>query len=133
RMGPGSENNEINAVIDEKAFDEISEYIEIGKREATLVHGGVADKSTGFYIEPTIFKDADPESRIMQEEVFGPVLAVCKVSSFEEGIEIYNDTEYGLTGSLYSNNRDRIEYARQHMLCGNLFFNGKCTGALVGV
>jgi 1-pyrroline-5-carboxylate dehydrogenase len=69
----------------------------------------------------------------MQEEIFGPVLAVCKVSSFEEGIDVFNNTEYGLTGAFYSKDRNRLEYAVNHMRCGNLFLNGKCTGAMVGV
>lgn len=133
RLGPGEDNNEVGPVIDERAFDEITEYIEIGKQEATLIVGGGSNKESGYFIEPTIFKDTPKHARIMKEEIFGPVLAICKVSNIEEGIEVYNDTEYGLTGSLYTNDRDQIEYARKHMDCGNLFFNGKCTGALVGV
>lgn len=132
-LGAAIENCDLGPVIDENAFDKINEYIEIGKQEAVLACGGVSDKSKGYFIEPTVFIDALPESRIMKEEIFGPVLAICKVASFEEGIRVYNNTEYGLTGSLYTNDRDRMEYASQHMTCGNLFFNGKCTGAVVGV
>ncbi|QQK74980.1 L-glutamate gamma-semialdehyde dehydrogenase [Salicibibacter cibarius] len=133
QVGPGDENNAINPVIDNKAFKEINEYIEIGKNEGTLVFGGDSDDAEGYYITPTIFKDVPPESRIMKEEIFGPVLAICRVANVEEGVEVYNNTEFGLTGSLYTNNREQIMYARQKMDCGNLFFNGKCTGALVGV
>ncbi|VEF49552.1 delta-1-pyrroline-5-carboxylate dehydrogenase [Bacillus freudenreichii] len=132
-FGPSIENTFIGPVIDEKAFDKITEFIELGKNEANLIYGGHSDKSEGYYIEPTVFKDAGPDSVIMQEEIFGPVLAMCKVSDFEEGISVYNNTEYGLTGAFYSKDRARLEHAAKHMVCGNLFLNGKCTGAVVGV
>ncbi|MFS0824786.1 L-glutamate gamma-semialdehyde dehydrogenase [Bacillus sp. 1P02SD] len=132
-VGPAIENPDLGPVIDENAFNQINEYIEIGKQEATLAIGGSSDKSIGYFIQPTVFIDAHPHSRIMQEEIFGPVLAISKVSDYKEGIEVYNDTEYGLTGSFYSKKRDRIEYASLNMECGNLFINGKCTGAIVGV
>lgn len=132
-VGPGTENKAIGPVIDDKAFKKISEYIEVGKEEGELVFGGDRDNTKGYYITPTIFKDVAPGARIMKNEIFGPVLAICKVANVEEGINVYNDTEYGLTGSLYTNDREQIRYARKKMDCGNLFFNGKCTGALVGV
>lgn len=133
KMGAPAENYPVGPVIDEKAFEKVTRYIAIGKKENRLLLGGNADDSEGYYIEPTIFDQCTRESTIMQEEIFGPVLAICKVSSFEEGIDVYNDTEYGLTGSLYSQDRRRLEYARRHMMCGNLYLNRKCTGALVGV
>ncbi|SFP02873.1 L-glutamate gamma-semialdehyde dehydrogenase [Salibacterium halotolerans] len=133
QVGPGSENNEIGPVIDEKAFKKINHYIEIGKGEGTLVFGGTSDDTHGYYITPAVFKDVPAASRIMKEEIFGPVLAICKVADVEEGIQVYNDTEFGLTGSLFTKSRDHMIYARREMDCGNLFLNGKCTGALVGV
>jgi 1-pyrroline-5-carboxylate dehydrogenase len=132
-IGPSTDNHFVGPVIDSKAFKKITEYIEMGKNEAELVYGGKADYAIGYFIEPAVFKDAQPDSVIMQEEIFGPVLAICKVSSFEEGIEVYNNTEYGLTGAFYSKDRNRLDYAAKHMVCGNLFLNGKCTGAMVGV
>ncbi|MCL6626794.1 L-glutamate gamma-semialdehyde dehydrogenase [Alicyclobacillus shizuokensis] len=132
-LGPAEDNPDVGPVIDEKAFAKITKYIAIGKQEGRLVVGGTYDDSRGYFIHPTIFADVAPDARIMQEEIFGPVLAVCKVNSFEEGIEVFNYTEYGLTGSVYSRRRDRLEYARWHMHCGNLYFNRKCTGSLVGV
>ncbi|GEO25437.1 1-pyrroline-5-carboxylate dehydrogenase [Alicyclobacillus acidoterrestris] len=132
-MGAPADNAVVGPVIDEKAFAKVTSYIEIGKREAKLLVGGTADDSTGYFIHPTVFVDAAPDARIMQEEIFGPVLAICKVRSFEEGIDVFNNTEYGLTGALFSRRRDRLEYARYHMECGNLYFNRKCTGSLVGV
>ncbi|SEI04003.1 delta-1-pyrroline-5-carboxylate dehydrogenase [Halobacillus karajensis] len=131
--GSPVENNEAGPVIDRASFDKISQYIERGMKEADLIEGGGTDDSYGYYIDPTIFTNAPYESAIMKEEIFGPVLAMTKVSSFEEGIDVFNNTEYGLTGSLFTRNRDHIEYARRFMTCGNLFFNGKCTGAVVGV
>lgn len=132
-LGPSVEGTDLGPVIDEKAFKKITEYIEIGKQEADLIWGGKSDKTEGYFIEPAVFIEASPHSTIMKEEIFGPVLAVCKVSSFEEGIRVYNDTEYGLTGAFYSRKRDRLDYASRHMVCGNLFLNSKCTGAVVGV
>ncbi|WP_257351626.1 L-glutamate gamma-semialdehyde dehydrogenase [Pseudalkalibacillus decolorationis] len=133
KVGNTLENPDLGPVIDEKAYNNIVNYIELGKKEASLALGGSSDNGVGYYIEPTIFKDVAPESRIMREEIFGPVLAICKVSNFEEGIRVYNDTEYGLTGALFTKDRERMAYARMHMRCGNLFFNSKCTGAIVGV
>ncbi|WAH44704.1 L-glutamate gamma-semialdehyde dehydrogenase [Alicyclobacillus fastidiosus] len=132
-VGAPADNAVVGPVIDEKAFAKVSSYIEIGKQEAKLVVGGTADDSKGYFIQPTVFIDADPNARIMQEEIFGPVLSICKVGSFEEAIDVFNNTEYGLTGALFSRERDRLEYARYHMDCGNLYLNRKCTGSLVGI
>lgn len=132
-VGLSEENPNLGPVIDPKAFAKISQYIQIGKSEGKLVLGGTSDDSTGYFVQPTIFIDVDPKARIMQEEIFGPVLGICKVSSFEEGVRVFNATEYGLTGAVFSKKRDRLEYARRHMHCGNLYFNRRCTGSLVGV
>lgn len=132
-MGPSDKNHDLGPVIDQKAYEKITSYIEIGKSEATLLFGGTYDDTEGYFIQPTAFGDADRHDRIMREEIFGPVLAITKVSSFEEGIRVFNDTEYGLTGAVFSRRRERLEYARDHMMCGNLYFNRKCTGSLVGV
>src|SRR5690606_3434008 len=118
--------------IDEKAFNSISNYIEIGKTEGRLVAGGNYDKSQGWFIEPTVIVDLKKDSKIMQEEIFGPVLGICKVNDFFEAIEVANSTEYGLTGAVISNNRDHLEYAKKHFHVGNLYLNRKCTGAIVG-
>src|SRR5579885_3319226 len=122
----------IGPVVDENAMKKITDYIEIGKQEGHLVVGG-GHHGPGYFIEPTIIADVDPHARIAQEEIFGPVLAVIKAKDFDEAIRIANDTEYGLTGSLYSNNPQRIEKAKEDFFVGNLYFNRKCTGALVGV
>ncbi len=129
---PTDPQNALGAVIDQNAFQKIQSYIEIGKQEGKLLVGG-GTKSGGYFIEPTIFADVSPTARIAQEEIFGPVLAIIKARDFDDALAIANNTEYGLTGSLYSRDRARIERARREFHVGNLYFNRKCTGALVGV
>lgn len=129
---PSQEETFIGPVNDSKAFNKIIEYIEIGKKEGKLVFGGNADNKKGYFIEPTIFIDVDPMAKIMQEEIFGPVLAVTKVKSFKEALEVANNTEYGLTGAVITNNREHLELARREFHVGNLYLNRKCTGAIVG-
>lgn len=121
-------------VISEKAFKKVVDYIEIGKKEGRLLNGGVTIKTPegGYYIQPTIFADVSPKARIAQEEIFGPVLAVIKSQSFDEALTIANDTEYGLTGSVYSSSRHKLDRAREEFHVGNLYFNRKSTGAMVG-
>ncbi|MEK5186536.1 L-glutamate gamma-semialdehyde dehydrogenase [Solibacillus sp. FSL R5-0691] len=129
---PSDNNNFMATVIDSAAFKKISEYIEIGKTEGRLVAGGTADDSVGYFVHPTVFADVDPEARIMKEEIFGPVVAITKADSFEEAIDIANNTEYGLTGAVITNDRMNLEYAREEFHVGNLYFNRGCTGAIVG-
>jgi 1-pyrroline-5-carboxylate dehydrogenase len=119
-------------VIDQNSFDKIMGYIEIGKGEGRLVAGGTGDNSKGFFIEPTIIADLDPKARIMQEEIFGPVVGICKATDFDHAIEIANNTEYGLTGAVITRNREKIQQAREDFHVGNLYFNRGCTGAIVG-
>src|SRR5699024_1330197 len=92
-------------VIDQAAYDKIMSYIEIGKEEGELIAGGDGDDSTGWFVQPTVFADVDPEARIMQEEIFGPVVALTKAKDFDEAIDIANNTEYGLTGAVITNHR----------------------------
>lgn len=124
--------NNMGPVNDALAFKKINEYIEVGKKEGKLLTGGTASDEVGYFINPTVFIDLDPNSRIMQEEIFGPVLGVTKVKSFAEGLDVVNNTEYGLTGAVISNNRVHLEMAREDFHVGNLYFNRKCTGAIVG-
>ncbi len=119
-------------VIDQGAYDKIMSYIEIGKEEGRLVAGGKGDDSKGFFIEPTVFADLHPESRMQQEEIFGPVVCLTKATDFNNALEIANNTEYGLTGAVITNNREHIERAKVDFHVGNLYFNRNCTGAIVG-
>ena len=119
-------------VVDENAMKKITDYIEVGKHEGRLVTGG-GHHGPGYFIEPTVIADVDPHARIAQEEIFGPVLAFIKAKDFDDALHIANDTEYGLTGSLYSQVPERIERASEEYHVGNLYFNRKSTGAMVGV
>jgi len=133
-IGPARDNYPVGPVINAGAQQKILSYIEIGKSEGRLLTGGEAVRQDeGYYIKPTIFADVDPKARIAQEEIFGPVLAVIKAKDFDHAIEIANDTEYGLTGSVYTKNRKKIEKAKKLFHVGNLYINRKCTGAIVGV
>lgn len=129
---PATKEHFTGPVIDQAAFDKITHYIEIGKNEGQLLIGGNGDDQTGWFIQPTVFADVDPEARIMQEEIFGPVVALTKTTDFDQAIDIANNTDYGLTGSVITNNRLHLEKARRDFHVGNLYFNRGCTGAIVG-
>jgi 1-pyrroline-5-carboxylate dehydrogenase len=125
--------NTVGAVINASAQKKILDYVEIGRQEGKIVAGGRAGSSTGFFVLPTVVDGIEPSDRLAREEIFGPVLAVLKVKDFDEGIAVANATEYGLTGSLYSRDRERLARGKRELFCGNLYLNRKCTGALVGV
>ncbi len=129
---PQSFDHFMGPVNDQGAFNKITSYFEIGEKEGRLLTGGKADQTTGWFIQPTVYVDLDPYSTLMQEEIFGPILAICKVKDFDEAIDVANNTEFGLTGSVISNNRANLEKARHDFHVGNLYFNRKCTGAIVG-
>jgi len=129
----GPENFNMGAVIDKPAYEKILGYVETGKKEGKMALGEGKVPVGGYFIPPTIFTDIKPDARLAQEEVFGPVLAVIKGRNFDELLDIANGTEYGLTGAIYSNDRAELERARHEFHVGNLYFNRKCTGALVDV
>ena len=129
-----TENPDIfmGAVINQSAADNTMHYIDIGHREGKLLIGGKRGDNKGHFIMPTIFKDIAPTARLAQEEIFAPVLAVIKAKDFDDALGIANNTIYGLTGALYSKNKDKIARAKREFHAGNLYFNRKCTGAFVG-
>jgi len=134
RVGdPKAFETQMGPVADGGQFRKITEYTEIGRREGKLVLGGGSDSKEGFYVEPTIFGDVDPAARISREEIFGPVLACTRAPDWKAAIGIANDTDYGLTGAFFSQDRSRLAHARREFHVGNLYLNRKCTGALVGV
>ncbi len=127
------ENYFMGAVIDAKAHKTINQYIEIGKKEGNAVLADTKVPDGGYFVPPTIIEGVDRNARIAQEEIFGPVLAVIKAKDFDDALDIANGTIYGLTGALFSKDRMRLERARHEFHVGNLYFNRKCTGALVDV
>ena len=133
KVGPPEDPaNYMGPVINKAAMKTILDYIEVGKKEGRLVAGGKQAGSDGYFIEPTVIADISPKARIFQEEIFGPVLAVTKAKNFDEALEMANDTEFGLTGAVYSQNPKKIERAAEEFHVGNLYMNRKCTGAMVG-
>jgi 1-pyrroline-5-carboxylate dehydrogenase len=134
QSGDPKENIYAGPVINAAAEDSILKYIEIGHKEGKLLSGGYKIKELpGFFIQPTVFIDIDPNARLSQEEIFGPVLAVIKANNFDHALQIANNTQFGLTGSVYSMNREKLDRARREFHVGNLYLNRKCTGALVDV
>jgi len=133
-VGEPVENKPVGPVVSEKAYKSILEYVEIGKKEGRVINGGgpAKDAGEGYFIQPTVIADVPPTARIAQEEIFGPVLAVIKARNFDHALEIANNTEFGLTGAIYSTSREKLERARYEFHAGNLYFNRKCTGAIVG-
>lgn len=133
-VGDPAENISMGPVVNERAMKSILNYIETGKKEGRLLTGGGPAKEAGdgYYIQPTVFADIAPNARLAQEEIFGPVLAVIKARNFEDALQIANNTEFGLTGAVYSTSREKLERAREEFHAGNLYFNRKCTGAMVG-
>lgn len=130
-QGAGRDNKSMGPVVNQAAFDKISSYIEIGREEGNIVFGGTYSDEVGYYLDPTVIRDVPKTARIANEEIFGPVLAIVKVESFDEALEIANNTEYGLTGSVYSETRKNIQRAKIEFNVGNLYFNRKCTAAVV--
>jgi 1-pyrroline-5-carboxylate dehydrogenase len=134
KTGDPADNVYTGPVISEKAYRKVLDYIEIGKKEGTVLNGGHAIETPegGYYIEPTVIADVAPTARIALEEIFGPLLAVIKSHNFDDALAIANNTEYGLTGAIYTSSREKLDRAREEFHVGNLYFNRKCTGAMVG-
>jgi 1-pyrroline-5-carboxylate dehydrogenase len=121
-------------VVNRGSMESILGYIEKALAEGgRLVAGGTKGGDEGYYVRPTIIADVDPMGTIAQQEIFGPVLAIIKARSFDHAMEIANNTEFGLTGAVYSKNTKRLQRAEEDFFVGNLYLNRKCTGALVGV
>ena len=133
-VGDPAENANMGAVINEGSMKSILDYIEIGKKDGRLITGGgrATNAGEGYFLQPTVIADIPPKSCLEQEEVFGPVLAVIKAKNYDHALEIANDTEFGLTGAVYTKSREKIERAVREFHVGNLYVNRKCTGAIVG-
>ena len=135
RVGdPTKFDNAMGPVVNEKAMKSIKKYIDKGIEEGgRLVAGGNVDPKDGFFIEPTVIADVKPDATIAQEEIFGPVLAIIKAQDYDDALRIANDTEFGLTGAVFTENEEKLQRASDEFFVGNLYLNRKCTGALVGV
>ncbi|HEY0615705.1 MAG TPA: L-glutamate gamma-semialdehyde dehydrogenase [Candidatus Elarobacter sp.] len=129
---PSVDGAAMGPVVNGKAAQKIAGYIEIGKAEGRLLAGGNRLPGDGYFIEPTVIADVDPQARIAQEEIFGPVLAVIRARDYDHALEIANGTEFGLTGAVFSASEERLRRAEDEFFVGNLYLNRKCTGALVG-
>jgi len=126
--------NYMGPVVNKSSEEKILSYIQKGIQEGgRLICGGSKAEGDGFFIKPTVIADVDPLGTISQEEIFGPVLAVIKVKDFDQALEIANNTEFGLTGGVWTKNRKKIEKAKKVFHVGNFYVNRKITGALVGV
>ncbi|MGC1598045.1 MAG: aldehyde dehydrogenase family protein, partial [Candidatus Acidiferrales bacterium] len=133
KVGPVEDPaNYMGPVINKAAMTSILGYIDHGKKEGRLVAGGKRAPGDGYFVEPTVIADVDRKARIFQEEIFGPVLAVSKAKDFDDALSMANDSEFGLTGAVYSKNPKKIERAEEEFHVGNLYMNRKCTGAMVG-
>ena len=132
--GDPEKNFAVGPVINPIAKQRVLDYIELGKSESRLLTGGkpLDSAGNGYFIAPTVFADVAPQARLAQEEIFGPVLAVLRSTSFDEAMTIANNTEYGLTGAIYTHSREKLDRARKEFQVGNLYLNRKCTGAMVG-
>jgi 1-pyrroline-5-carboxylate dehydrogenase len=132
-VGPSEDPaNDMGPVVSEMALKTVLGYIDVGKKEGRVLVGGNRATGDGYFVQPTVIADVDPEARIAQEEIFGPVLAVIKARDFDHALEIANNTEFGLTGAVYSRNAAKLEKAQEAFHVGNLYLNRKCTGAMVG-
>ena len=129
---PEDRSTFMGPVISAGARKTILDYIEVGRDEGRLIAGGGVLPGDGYFVQPTVFAGVESKARIFQEEIFGPVLTVSRARDFSHALELANDTEYGLTGAVYSRNPETIHRARQEFFVGNLYINRKCTGAMVG-
>jgi len=133
-VGPAEDPaNFMGPVISDSARRTILQYIDVGSKEGRPVTGGGSAAGDGYFIKPTIIADVKSDARIFQEEIFGPVLAITKAKNFEHALQLANDSEYGLTGAVFSNTPEHLRQAREQFFVGNLYLNRKCTGAMVGV
>jgi 1-pyrroline-5-carboxylate dehydrogenase len=132
QVGDPADNANMGAIINEGSLKTILGYVEQGKKDGRLITGGERAPGEGYFLKPTVIADIPAKSKLEQEEIFGPVLAVIKARGFDHALEIANDTEFGLTGAVYTSSQDKIDRAIKEFHVGNLYINRKCTGAMVG-
>lgn len=132
RVGPAEDPSTlVPALIDEEAHQRVRRYLDIAQQEGHIALA-MESPTEGHFVGPVIVTDLSPRSTVVQEEIFGPVLAVLRAKDFDEALALALDTPYALTGGLYSRSPAHIERARREFRVGNLYVNRKITGALVG-
>lgn len=129
---PMDPTTQMGPVVNKQSFEKVGKYIEIGVSEGKMLCGGKPVDGMGYTWQPTVFDGIGEKHRLFQEEIFGPVLAITEAKNFEDGVRLMNATDYGLTGSVYTTDEKRKEFARKRVHVGNLYINRKCTGAMVG-
>ncbi|MBF1988598.1 aldehyde dehydrogenase family protein [Fischerella thermalis] len=137
RLGAGSDpNTQVGPIINERQLQRISQYLDIARAEGAkvLIGGKIATEGeleNGYFFQPTILDEVTPQMRVAQEEIFGPVVALIKVNSFEEAISILNNTKYGLSSSIYTRDINRAFTAMRDIEAGITYINGPTIGAEV--
>ena len=134
RIGDPAENAPVGPVVNAGAMKSITELHRDRRQGRPADRGRKTRRGSGdgYFLEPTVIADIAPNARLAQEEIFGPVLAVIRARDFDDALAIANNTEYGLTGAVYSASPQKIERAKNEFHVGNLYINRKCTGAMVG-
>lgn len=118
--------SEIGPIVTEEHYNKVTSYFEIAKQDgATIAAGGVTVGDTGYFVRPTLFTNANNKMRIAQEEIFGPVLTSIPFSTEEEALEIANDTQYGLTGYVWTNDLSRALRFTEHLEAGMIWVNSE--------
>jgi len=131
-FGPAEDSRtDLGAVIDDDARKKIEDYIRIGQAEGKLLTRGAPGQGPGHFVAPAVFTDISPQSRLAQEEIFGPVVCIFKVKDFEEALDVANGVRFALTGGLFSRSPANIERACREFLVGNLYINRGTTGAMM--
>lgn len=137
RLGAGYDTNtEIGPIINDKQLQQVRIYMDIARSEGAsiLIGGGIASEGTlkeGYFFQPTILDNVTPNMRVAREEIFGPVVALIEVNSFEQAIDILNDTNYGLSSSIYTRDVNRAFAAMRDIEAGITYINGPTIGAEV--
>lgn len=135
-VGAAKDNRFMGPMINKDGFDKVVGYMKLGPEEGRVIAPGGAltggEYDAGYYVKPAVFADVAPEARIAQDEIFGPVIAVMKARDFDEAIAIANNTVYGLTGSVFTNNPVNMAKADADFHVGNLYINRRSTGAWIG-
>lgn len=134
KIGDGlNDDIKVGPIINQGGIDKIKKYIEIGKEEGKLLTGGSelteGKYESGYYFEPTLFTDVKPNARIAQEEIFGPVLSIIPVESYEEAVEVNNSVEFGLSSSIFTQDANQVFKAQRDLDTGIVYVNAGTTGA----